>query len=181
MNSKKLIWNFFTYCAFCCVFCQIHSSCAHIQRNCMFGWALEWQAFGDGVLWHHNLSTKHLQVKRKMRNIKKNIEILNLKVWNKLKLTWHFGRPILNSHGKTKCATSHPIDLHFFRNIFTFLLRWHHPLNTSEESIHHLGIKSETTGIRKCRVEIDTYSMNGAMEGIVPSLINHSLYDLLFL
>jgi len=37
-------------CAFCCVFCQIHSSCAQTQRNYMFGWALERQAFGDKVL-----------------------------------------------------------------------------------------------------------------------------------
>jgi len=47
-------------CAFCCVFSQIHSSCAQTQRNNMFGWALERQAFGDKVLCHNSLSTKHL-------------------------------------------------------------------------------------------------------------------------
>jgi len=34
-----------------------------------------------------------------------------------------------------------------------FLWRWHHLLNISEESIHHINIKSETIGTRKCGVD----------------------------
>jgi hypothetical protein len=55
-------------------------------------------------------------------------------------------------------------------------LSQHHPLNTLEETINDLTIKIKSTSIRECKVEVEPCCMNGTMESVIPSLINHTPY-----